>query len=47
MKSIVIIGAGQAAAGVALKLRKYNFDGQINIIGDEIYPPYERPELSK
>ncbi len=47
MYKIVIIGAGQAGAGLALELRELGFKGEINIIGDEIYLPYERPELSK
>lgn len=47
MRKIVIIGAGQAGAVAALKLRELGFGGAITLIGDEAYPPYERPELSK
>tara|TARA_Y100000815_G_scaffold274653_1_gene309496 strand:+ start:4813 stop:6018 length:1206 start_codon:yes stop_codon:yes gene_type:complete len=47
MKKIAIIGAGQAGAGAALKLRELGFEGEITLLGDEAYPPYERPELSK
>lgn len=44
---IVIIGAGQAGAQFALSLRQENFNGQILLIGEEKYLPYERPQLSK
>lgn len=48
MKSnVVIIGAGQAGAAVAIKLRTYGHEGSITLIGDEAHAPYERPELSK
>ncbi|MGR1580073.1 NAD(P)/FAD-dependent oxidoreductase [Thalassobius sp. S69A] len=47
MEKVVIIGAGQAGAVAALKLRELGFAGQITLIGDEADPPYERPELSK
>ena len=44
---IVIIGAGQAGAQAALTLREANFPGRITLIGEEAYPPYQRPPLSK
>jgi NADPH-dependent 2,4-dienoyl-CoA reductase/sulfur reductase-like enzyme len=44
---IVIIGAGQAGARAALALREQQFNGAITLVGDEPYPPYERPPLSK
>jgi 3-phenylpropionate/trans-cinnamate dioxygenase ferredoxin reductase component len=47
MRTIVIIGAGQAGAVVAAKLRSLGFDGALTIIGDEPHAPYERPPLSK
>lgn len=47
MHQIVIVGAGQAAASVAAKLRSLGFDGGITMIGDEPVEPYERPPLSK
>lgn len=47
MKSTVIIGAGQAAIAAALKLRKNEYKGNILILGDEKYKPYQRPPLSK
>src|SRR3954468_17074437 len=44
---IVILGAGQAAAQLAVSLRQGGHDGPIRIIGDEPYAPYQRPPLSK
>ena len=47
MRSIVIIGAGQAGGWVAKSLRDQKFAGNIVLLGDEQHPPYERPPLSK
>lgn len=44
---IVIIGAGQAAAAFAGKLRALGSDRPVTIIGDEPVLPYQRPPLSK
>ncbi len=44
---IVIIGAGQAGAQAVQSLRAEGFDGPITMVGDEAYPPYQRPPLSK
>jgi 3-phenylpropionate/trans-cinnamate dioxygenase ferredoxin reductase component len=44
---IVIIGAGQAAAQAVATLSSEGFAGNVVIIGDEPYPPYQRPPLSK
>ena len=44
---IVILGAGQAAASLAAKLRALGSEDAITIIGDESAPPYQRPPLSK
>jgi 3-phenylpropionate/trans-cinnamate dioxygenase ferredoxin reductase subunit len=44
---IVIVGAGQAAAQCAISLRRDGFAGPLTIVGDEPYPPYQRPPLSK
>jgi 3-phenylpropionate/trans-cinnamate dioxygenase ferredoxin reductase subunit len=46
-EKIVIIGAGQAAIQAIESLRKEGFDGPITLVGDEAYPPYQRPPLSK
>jgi 3-phenylpropionate/trans-cinnamate dioxygenase ferredoxin reductase component len=45
--SCVIVGAGQAGAHVAMSLRQLDYAGRILLIGDEAFPPYERPPLSK
>jgi 3-phenylpropionate/trans-cinnamate dioxygenase ferredoxin reductase component len=47
MPTIVIIGAGQAGAQAVTTLRAEGFDGAIIMLGDEAYPPYQRPPLSK
>jgi len=47
MTNVVIIGAGQAACQTAVSLRQGGFNGAINLYGDELYLPYERPPLSK
>lgn len=44
---IVILGAGQAAASLAAKLRALGHEGGITLIGDEPAAPYQRPPLSK
>lgn len=46
-ESVVIVGAGQAGAWVAITLREHDGERPITLIGDEPYPPYERPPLSK
>jgi 3-phenylpropionate/trans-cinnamate dioxygenase ferredoxin reductase subunit len=47
MSGIVIVGAGQAGASLAAKLRSLGYDGPITIIGEEPVAPYQRPPLSK
>ena len=44
---IVVAGGGHAAGQLAQSLRMDGFEGSITIIGDEPYPPYQRPPLSK
>jgi len=44
---VVIVGAGQAGAQVAISLRQLGFAGEIVLLGDEPAPPYQRPPLSK
>ncbi|MCY1207400.1 Putidaredoxin reductase CamA [compost metagenome] len=46
-QNILIIGAGQAAASCAAKLRALSPDCRITIVGDESHLPYQRPPLSK
>src|ERR1043165_3493983 len=45
--SVVIVGAGQAAAQLVLSLRQGGYKDAIRMIGDEPYAPYQRPPLSK
>ncbi len=44
---IVIIGAGQAGASLAARLRALGYDGALVMLGEEPVPPYQRPPLSK
>ncbi len=44
---IVIIGAGQAGAQAVASLRAEGFAGALAMVGDEAFPPYQRPPLSK
>jgi 3-phenylpropionate/trans-cinnamate dioxygenase ferredoxin reductase subunit len=47
LKRVVIAGAGHAAGQAAATLRQKKFGGEIVLIGDEPYFPYQRPPLSK
>ena len=47
MSGVVIVGAGQAAASCAAKLRGLGYAGSVTVIGDESVAPYQRPPLSK
>ncbi len=44
---VVIAGAGHAAGQAAVTLRQKKFNGEILMIGEEPYFPYQRPPLSK
>jgi 3-phenylpropionate/trans-cinnamate dioxygenase ferredoxin reductase component len=44
---LVIVGGGQAAAQAVQSLRQQSFSGAITLLGDEPFPPYQRPPLSK
>lgn len=46
-KRVVIAGAGHAAGQVVASLRQHEFDGEIVLVGDEPFLPYQRPPLSK
>ena len=46
-QQLVIIGGGQAAAQTVNSLRQQGYTGTITLVGDEPYPPYQRPPLSK
>ena len=39
MLKVVIVGAGQAGAALAAKLRALGHDGEIVMLGDEPAPP--------
>lgn len=45
--SVVIVGAGLGGLSVADELRRAGHRGRIVLVGDERYPPYDRPPLSK
>lgn len=47
VKKIVIVGAGHAAGQVIALLKQKKYVGQIILIGEEPYLPYQRPPLSK
>lgn len=46
-RSILILGAGQAAAQLVDTLRKRGHTGPLTLVGDEPHLPYQRPPLSK
>lgn len=45
--SILIIGAGHCGGRCVQALREYGWQGGIDLVGDEVGLPYERPPLSK
>lgn len=45
--AMVIIGAGQGAGQAAASFRQEGYEGEVIVLGDEPYPPYQRPPLSK
>jgi len=45
--SILVVGAGLAGARCAETLRAEGFDGELTLVGEEPFAPYERPALSK
>lgn len=44
---IVVVGAGQGAAKAVETFRGAGYDGSLVVIGEEAFPPYQRPPLSK
>ena len=46
-ETVVIVGAGHGAGQVVATLKQHKYDGRIILLGDEEYPPYQRPPLSK
>lgn len=47
VERIVIVGGGHAAGQVCATLRQKKFPGNVVMIGEEPYLPYQRPPLSK
>jgi len=45
--TVAIVGAGHAAGQVVATLKQKKFDGNIILIGEESWLPYQRPPLSK
>jgi 3-phenylpropionate/trans-cinnamate dioxygenase ferredoxin reductase subunit len=46
-ETVVIAGAGHAAGQTVVSLRQGGFSGTLIVVGEEDYPPYQRPPLSK
>lgn len=46
-QSVVIVGAGLAGFNVASALVQRGYAGEVTLVGDEPWPPYDRPPLSK
>ena len=44
---VCVVGAGLAAAELAVGLRQEGYQGPITLVGDESWLPYQRPPLSK
>ena len=44
---VVIVGASLTGLRAGEALREYGFAGRITLVGEEPYPPYDRPPLSK
>ncbi|MFE6888364.1 NAD(P)/FAD-dependent oxidoreductase [Streptomyces sp. NPDC057694] len=47
LRRVVIVGNGIAGLTAADTLREAGFDGELTLVGDEPYPAYSRPALSK
>jgi 3-phenylpropionate/trans-cinnamate dioxygenase ferredoxin reductase subunit len=47
LRTVIIIGAGQAGGQCAASLRRMGWPGRIVLVGAEPHPPYQRPPLSK
>jgi 3-phenylpropionate/trans-cinnamate dioxygenase ferredoxin reductase subunit len=46
-QKLVIVGAGHAAGQLIASLAQDKYQGAVTVVGDEAYPPYQRPPLSK
>ncbi len=47
MSAFVVVGGGHAAGQAVARMRQNGYEGEIILIGDEPYVPYQRPPLSK
>ncbi|WP_151769691.1 NAD(P)/FAD-dependent oxidoreductase [Streptomyces abyssomicinicus] len=47
VRRVVVVGNGIAGVTAADALREAGFDGELTVVGDEPYPAYSRPALSK
>ena len=47
VERVVIIGASHAAAELVPSLKKFGWQGEVALIGEEALLPYQRPPLSK
>ena len=47
MERVIIVGGGQAAGQAGASLRQEGYEGEIMILTEESYFPYQRPPLSK
>jgi 3-phenylpropionate/trans-cinnamate dioxygenase ferredoxin reductase subunit len=47
MSGTLIVGASQAGVQLAVSLRELGDTSPITLVGAEVYPPYQRPPLSK
>ena len=43
----IIIGGGMTGSSAVMGIRKNDQEGTIAMFSDEIYPPYNRPPLTK
>ena len=43
----VIVGGGHAAGALLANLLQQKYQGTVVLVGEEPYPPYQRPALSK
>src|SRR5690606_16186060 len=44
---VLVVGAGMAGLRTAEALRAQGFGGEVLVVGDELWAPYNRPPLSK
>lgn len=47
INSVVVVGGGQAGCQLVDSLRQLGYAGDIHLVGEEPYLPYQRPPLSK